>query len=97
MRQQGRAPGVRQGDGARPCREGIRVNTLSPGGIATQGMADQWGGMDVAEREWGARMHPIGRLGRTEEIARAALFLASDDASFVTGTDLLVDGGYCAR
>ena len=77
--------------------ERIRVNTLSPGGIATQGMADQWGGMDVAEREWGARMHPIGRLGRVEEIAQAALFLASDEASFVTGTDLLVDGGYCAQ
>lgn len=77
--------------------ERIRVNTLSPGGIATQGMADQWGGMEAAEREWGARMHPIGRLGRVEEIARGALFLASDDSSFVTGTDLLVDGGYCAR
>ena len=67
--------------------ERIRVNTLSPGGIATQGMADQWGGMERAEREWGRAMHPIGRLGRVEEIARAALFLASDEFSFVTGTD----------
>jgi NAD(P)-dependent dehydrogenase (short-subunit alcohol dehydrogenase family) len=77
--------------------DGIRVNSLSPGGIATQGMADQWGGMEIAEREWGARMHPIGRLGRVEEIARAAVFLASDDSSFMTGADLLVDGGYTAR
>jgi NAD(P)-dependent dehydrogenase (short-subunit alcohol dehydrogenase family) len=77
--------------------DGIRVNTLSPGGIATQGMADQWGGMETAEREWGARMHPLGRLGRVEEIARAAVFLASDDSSFMTGADLLVDGGYTAR
>jgi NAD(P)-dependent dehydrogenase (short-subunit alcohol dehydrogenase family) len=51
--------------------------------------------MDTAQREWGAR-HPIGRLGESEEVARAALFLASDDSSFVTGTDLLVDGGYTA-
>jgi NAD(P)-dependent dehydrogenase (short-subunit alcohol dehydrogenase family) len=77
--------------------DGIRVNSLSPGGIATQGMANQWGGMEQAEREWGQRMHPLGRLGRTEEIARAAVFLASDDSSFMTGADLLVDGGYTAR
>jgi len=77
--------------------DGIRVNTLSPGGIATKGMAEQWGDMETAEREWGARMHALGRLGRVEEIARAAVFLASDDSSFMTGADLLVDGGYTAR
>jgi NAD(P)-dependent dehydrogenase (short-subunit alcohol dehydrogenase family) len=77
--------------------EGIRVNTLSPGGIATQGMADRWGDMATAEREWGRPMHPIGRLGKPEEIANAALFLASDESSFMTGADLVVDGGYTAR
>lgn len=76
--------------------DGIRVNTVSPGGIATEGMARQWGGMDIAEREWGAKMHPLGRLGKVTEIAEAVLFLASDASSFVTGTDLLVDGGYTA-
>jgi NAD(P)-dependent dehydrogenase (short-subunit alcohol dehydrogenase family) len=76
--------------------DGIRVNTLSPGGIATEGMAERWGDMATAEREWGKRMHPLGRLGRVEEIASAAAFLASDEASFMTGADLLVDGGYTA-
>ena len=76
--------------------QGIRVNTLSPGGIATQGMADKWGGMEAAEREWGKPKHPLGRLGTPEEIARAAVFLACDDSSFMTGADLVVDGGYTA-
>lgn len=41
-------------------------------------------------------LHPMGRPGRPEEVAKAVLFLASDDASFITGTTLLVDGGYTA-
>ena len=77
--------------------QNIRVNTLSPGGTATGQMAEHWGDMATAERDWGKPMHPLGRLARPEEQARAALFLASDDSSFMTGADLVVDGGYTAR
>lgn len=77
--------------------DGIRVNTLSPGGIATEQMAREFGDLATAERDWGKARHPLGRLGRPEEIARAAVFLASDQSSFMTGADLLVDGGYTAR
>ena len=76
--------------------EGIRVNTLSPGGTATARIGKRFGSIERAEAEWGPR-HPIGRLGRPEEIAAAAVFLASDESSFMTGTDLLIDGGYTAR
>jgi NAD(P)-dependent dehydrogenase (short-subunit alcohol dehydrogenase family) len=75
---------------------GIRVISLSPGGVATEQMAEQWGSMENAQLKWGKAKHPIGRLAEVEEIASAALFLASDEASFITGTDLLVDGGYTA-
>jgi NAD(P)-dependent dehydrogenase (short-subunit alcohol dehydrogenase family) len=75
--------------------QGIRANTLSPGGIATDRHLVRFPDMAAAHREWGPR-HPLGRLGEPEEIARAALFLASDDSSFMTGDDLLVDGGYAA-
>ena len=79
-------------------KDRIRSNTLSPGGIATQGMADLYGGdWQRAEREWGEPMHVLGRNGRVEEIAAGAVFLASDESSFMTGADLLVDGGYTAR
>jgi NAD(P)-dependent dehydrogenase (short-subunit alcohol dehydrogenase family) len=77
--------------------EGIRVNTLSPGGIATPAMAAEWGSLEIAERDWGRARHPLGRLGQPEEIAAAALFLASAESSFMTGADLLVDGGFTAR
>ena len=75
--------------------QGIRANTLSPGGIATHRQLLRFPDMDTAQREWGAR-HPMGRLGEPDEVARAALFLASDDSSFMTGADLLIDGGYVA-
>jgi len=47
--------------------------------------------------DWAVQNTPMGRLGRPEEIAKAALFLASDDPSFMTGAYLVVDGGYTAR
>jgi NAD(P)-dependent dehydrogenase (short-subunit alcohol dehydrogenase family) len=73
----------------------IRVNALSPGGVATGRLARRFGDLETARRTWGPR-HPLGRLGEPEEIARGAVFLAGDDASFMTGADLLLDGGYTA-
>jgi NAD(P)-dependent dehydrogenase (short-subunit alcohol dehydrogenase family) len=75
--------------------QGIRANTLSPGAIETRRMLSRWKDMDEARRMLGPK-HLLGRLGRPEEIARAAVFLASDASSFVTGSDLLADGGYTA-
>ncbi|MEQ8587162.1 MAG: SDR family oxidoreductase [Thalassobaculaceae bacterium] len=77
--------------------DGIRVNTLSPGGTATDRMTAQFGTMQEAEKNWGLAMHPLGRLGQPEEMARGAVFLASEESSFMTGADLLLDGGYSAR
>ena len=75
--------------------QNIRVNTLSPGAVETQRTLNRYGSFDVAHREIGAK-HLLGRLGRPDEIAGAAVFLASEASSFVTGSDLLVDGGYTA-
>ena len=75
--------------------EGIRANTISPGGIATNRLVQRFGDLDEAQRIWGPR-HPMGRLGEVHEIANGAVFLASDESSFMTGADLLLDGGYTA-
>ena len=75
--------------------QGIRANTLSPGAVETRRMLRRWKDMDEARRMMGPK-HLLGRLGRPEEIARAAIYLASDASSFMTGSDLLVDGGYTA-
>jgi NAD(P)-dependent dehydrogenase (short-subunit alcohol dehydrogenase family) len=74
---------------------GIRVNTLSPGPIDTpimDGQADTKEGADAIRAAF-ASVIPLGRMGRPEEVAAAAYFLASDESSFVTGIDLSVDGG----
>jgi NAD(P)-dependent dehydrogenase (short-subunit alcohol dehydrogenase family) len=73
----------------------IRANTLSPGGIATNRLVQRFGDLETAQRQWGPK-HPMGRLGEPEEIANGAVFLASDESSFMTGADLLLDGGYTA-
>lgn len=73
----------------------IRVNVVSPGPTETTGLNDVFGGGDQAQgiKEFLATQIPAGRVGRPEEIAKAALFLASDDASFINGAELFVDGG----
>jgi NAD(P)-dependent dehydrogenase (short-subunit alcohol dehydrogenase family) len=75
--------------------QNIRVNTLSPGAVETQRTLDRYGSFEAARERLGPK-HLLGRLGHPQEIAAAAVFLASDGASFVTGSDLLVDGGYTA-
>jgi NAD(P)-dependent dehydrogenase (short-subunit alcohol dehydrogenase family) len=74
--------------------EGVRVNSIHPGFIRTP-ILDQAKGTEV----WDAMtaLTPMGRLGEPAEIAAAVAYLASDDASFVTGLELYVDGGYMAR
>lgn len=72
----------------------IRVNALSPGAVETERML-RFGSMEQAREALGPK-HLVGRLGLPEEIAAAALFLACDASSFMTGANLLVDGGYNA-
>ncbi len=76
--------------------DGIRAVSLSPGAVLTGRVARQAGGDEAAIAAL-APLHPIGRIGKPEEIAATALFLVSDDAAFITGTDVLADGGYTAR
>jgi NAD(P)-dependent dehydrogenase (short-subunit alcohol dehydrogenase family) len=76
--------------------EGIRVNSLSPGAVATPRLLQRWPDLETADRDLGPA-HLLGRIAQPEEIAAATVFLLSADASFVTGTDLLVDGGYAVR
>jgi len=74
---------------------GIRVNCVCPGDVETPMLNDdaEKRGMSWEDYIAGASNRPLGRVGTAEEIARAVLFLASDDSSFVTGESLVVDGG----
>jgi NAD(P)-dependent dehydrogenase (short-subunit alcohol dehydrogenase family) len=73
----------------------IRVNAVSPGPVDTEGLRNLVGTTPAAKQRIDglAQTVPLGRLGHVEEIAKAVLFLASDDSSFVTGAELFVDGG----
>jgi len=76
-------------------KQGVRVNAVAPGAIQTD-MIDRFAGGDEG-KAYLANMHPVGRIGRSEEIAAAVLYLASDDAKFTTGISLPVDGGFLAQ
>jgi NAD(P)-dependent dehydrogenase (short-subunit alcohol dehydrogenase family) len=81
--------------GVQFAREGIRVNALCPGPVATPLLMELFA--KDPERAAKRLVHiPMGRFGEPEEIAKAALFLAGDDSSFVTASTFLVDGGLSA-
>ena len=77
-------------------KDKIRVNSLSPGPIATERYMKKFGLRSTANSPR-ARDTVLGRIGEPREVAYAAVFLASDASAFITGTDILVDGGICAR
>ena len=77
-------------------KDGIRVNTLVAGWTQSQPIDSLSNGdLEKADRV-AAEFHLLGRLGRAHEVARGVLFLCSDEASFITGGELKVDGGYLA-
>jgi NAD(P)-dependent dehydrogenase (short-subunit alcohol dehydrogenase family) len=78
--------------------EGLRANCVCPGSVDTDMIHEAWemtGDAEAAARAWASK-HPLGRIARADEVARAILFLASSEASFITGVALPVDGGITA-
>ncbi len=75
--------------------EGIRVNSVHPGPIRTDMTVDAWS--DPALRQRAERATPLGRYGEAIDVAYAVLFLATDEAAYITGAEIVVDGGYTAQ
>lgn len=71
---------------------GVRVNSIHPGAIDTKMIREEGPTMEEFEE-----MHPVGRVGEPEDVAYGALYLASRESKFVTGTELVIDGGFCAN
>jgi NAD(P)-dependent dehydrogenase (short-subunit alcohol dehydrogenase family) len=77
-------------------KQNIRINAVAPGAIATE-MFDRFAGKHSEVLDSLSSLIPVGRIGASEEIAAAVLYLCSDNAKFTTGTSLVVDGGFIAQ
>lgn len=75
---------------------GVRINAIAPGGVVTP-MYERFTGGNKEMQTGFANAHPLGRLASAQEIARSILLMASDDASFMTGSVVAVDGGFTAQ
>jgi NAD(P)-dependent dehydrogenase (short-subunit alcohol dehydrogenase family) len=75
-------------------KNGVRINTVHPGFIETSMTAKRFS--DNSARDWMMSRTPIGRSGQPQDIANGVLFLASDESSFMTGSELVIDGGFTA-
>ncbi len=75
--------------------DGITVNGISPGPFATEMNTTLLGNPEI--NNWFISRIPAGRWGKVEEVGQLAVYLCSDDAAFITGTDILIDGGWCAQ
>ena len=86
-------------DALQYARDGIRVNSIHPGFIWTPMVQKHLQGLgDVTEgRKSVDALHPLGHMGEPDDIAWGAVYLASDEAKFITGAELVIDGGYTAR
>ena len=89
--------GLTKGAAIEYAKQGVRVNAVAPAGIVTEMFERFLGGEDTEQAKGFAAMHPVGRIGRAEEVAAAVLYLASDEAKFTTGISLPVDGGWLAK
>jgi len=78
-------------------RDNIRCNSVHPGSVDTPMRQKGLGDLDAAAIQERLNKIPLGRIGTTEDIAYGVLYLASDEASFVTGSELVIDGGYTAQ
>ena len=76
-------------------KEGIRVNSVHPGPIATPMNRERLS--NFSEMDWSVSRVPLGRIGQTKDVAYGVLYLASDESSFITGAELVIDGGWIAQ
>ena len=96
MEHRGAVEGLTKSVALEYAKSGIRVNAVIPGPIQTD-MFERFADANPAAGEYFKTATPMGRIGQTEEVANAVMWLVSDAASYITGQSIAVDGGYVAQ